>query len=146
MSEVRISHPVPKQEKVFAMCWLSCCCVFEIWGLINDGFAVQRFALFSFFFICGCWLFHKTIWSVVDEVWDYDDYLRVIDGDLVLDIQLSEIIEISHPFNNHKHLICVKTKPNKWKRSRITFRATKGYPLFRSPHIYKKLLERTNVA
>lgn len=145
MSGELISFPVKNSDKNFARLWLGG--VVFIGALLLAVEGPVSFGVFVcvFMFVVGFFYFKQTVWGLADEVWDHDSFLLVIKSGHQLKLRINEIKSIEHTYQNHKHLITIKINNNYFGRS-VTFRAAKGYPIFKSPKILNSLQGRINSA
>tara|TARA_Y100001968_G_scaffold322450_1_gene358552 strand:- start:594 stop:1040 length:447 start_codon:yes stop_codon:yes gene_type:complete len=140
MHKQLISFQVTNCDKFFAKFWLGAIGITLILGALTFNFVL--ISICSVMLFIGIYYFNKTLWSVMDEVWDCGDHLEVIKGQKKRSISLNNILEVSSTYSNHKHLITIKTICSGKFGNSITFRATKGYPFFKHPRVLPELNQR----
>lgn len=142
MTEKLISFSVTKYDRGVAKLWLGSIGTVFIFGLLVEGFAIFGLVFCALMLGLGAFYFNKTVWTVVDEVWDCGDHLKVIRSGQQREILFTDILEVNLTYPNHKHLITIETNASGVMDKNITFRATSGYPTFRSPKILSLLKQR----
>ena len=144
MQRQLISFQVTNSDKSFAKFWVGAFGLTLVFGALTFNFVLL--SICSAMLFIGIYYFNKTVWSVMDEVWDNGDHLEVVKGQKKRSINLNDISKVSSTYPNHKHLITIKTiSSGKFGKS-IIFRASKGYPFFKHPKVLSELKQRIRSA